>query len=69
MTSVPLRVSDRSIVPNVVPVAIRVHVEGHFDDPASLECRPPAELPDWSVDDAIESCRARFIVTALTSAA
>lgn len=68
MTSLPLRVSDRSIVPKTIPVAIRVDVEGHFEDPASVDCRPPVDFPDWPVEEAIQSCRAAFIVTELTSA-
>lgn len=66
--SVPLRVSDRSFVPETLPTPTLVNVEGHFDDPESLNCRRPAEFPDSSDDAAIQSCRASLIVTRLAPA-
>jgi hypothetical protein len=67
-TSLPLLVSDPSVVPEAIPNPIQVRVEGHFDDPASAECRRPtsvSDFPDITDDQAIESCRGRFIVTSL----
>jgi len=45
-----------------------VTVTGHFDDPASVDCRytawPDAEAPPAS-DEVIEGCRSRFVITGL----
>jgi hypothetical protein len=42
-------------------------VTGHFDDPASAECRRPAgdEWPEITDEQVVEWCRGTFIVTSI----
>ncbi len=80
-TSLPLYVADPSmhlpvffrgsdvdgVSPPPLPLTGGASITGHFDDPASAECRAPAgnEWPDVTDADAIQLCRGMFIVTAV----
>ncbi len=64
-----LRVSESTSIPKTFAGTMRVRVEGHFDDSASTECRPPSSVSDFPSirdDDAIEQCLASFIVTSIS---
>ena len=69
MKALELRVSETTSIPKVLTNPIRARVEGHFDDSASTECRPPSPVSDFprlTNDDAIEQCLASFIVTSIS---
>jgi hypothetical protein len=68
MTGLELRVSDPALAPASLRGSDRVLIEGHFDDPASAECRRPegAAWPEITDDTAISMCRAAFIATSIS---
>jgi hypothetical protein len=61
-----LRVEDPAAVPPNVTEPMQVRIVGHFDDPASADCRRPAD--DWpgaNDETAVMACRTDFIVTSI----
>jgi hypothetical protein len=64
MTGLELRVADPSLAPATLAGASPVRIEGHFDDPASSECRPDGVVwPETTDEVAAQMCRALFVVT------
>lgn len=67
-----LRVADPSVDatgPGGVVTGFVAQVSGHFDDPASAECRSPEGVrPDegYTDEEVVEFCRGAFIVTDVT---